>query len=59
MSFEVRTLQEDDHPQWRVLWRGYLEFYETRIPDEVSELTWRRLLDPEAPILGFCADDGG
>src|SRR5689334_1852566 len=59
MSFVIRTLRPDDRTQWGTLWRGYLEFYETVIPDEVSELTWRRLLDPEAPILGFCADDGG
>src|SRR6185295_16296291 len=42
------------------LWAGYLDFYKTTIPDAVSELTWQRLLDPEAPIHGFCAegDDG-
>ncbi|HEV7694489.1 MAG TPA: GNAT family N-acetyltransferase [Hyphomonadaceae bacterium] len=59
MSFVIRTFREDDRAQWDVLWRGYLEFYETSIPDEVSEIIWRHLLDPEEAILGFCADDGG
>jgi ribosomal protein S18 acetylase RimI-like enzyme len=59
VTFTIRTFREEDRAQWGVLWRGYLEFYETSVPDEVSELAWRRLLDPEAPIEGFCADDGG
>jgi GNAT superfamily N-acetyltransferase len=55
MTFTIRTLQPNDRPQWDALWRGYLEFYKSDVPAEVTELTWRRLLDPEAPILGFCA----
>src|SRR5689334_11399483 len=58
MTFNIRTLRPEDRSQWDMLWRGYLEFYKTELSDEVSELTWRRLLDPEAPILGFGADDG-
>lgn len=59
MAFTIRTLRLDDRPQWDNLWRGYLDFYRTQIADDVTELTWQRLLDPEAPIQGFCADDGG
>jgi GNAT superfamily N-acetyltransferase len=60
MIFAIRTLEPTDRHQWDVLWRGYLDFYETTIPDHVTDLTWQRLLDPEAPILGFCAarEDG-
>jgi ribosomal protein S18 acetylase RimI-like enzyme len=54
-EFTTRTFAEADRPQWERLWRGYLDFYEADLPDAVSDLTWRRLLDPEAPILGFCA----
>lgn len=58
--FAIRTLREDDRDQWTRLWRGYLDFYEADVPDAVSEITWRRILDPEAPILAFCAarEDG-
>jgi GNAT superfamily N-acetyltransferase len=59
MSFVIRTFRADDRAQWDALWRGYLEFYETSIPQEVSEATWQRLLDPEAPIHGFCAEADG
>ena len=55
MSFTVRPLQPGDRSQWDVLWQGYLDFYETVLPADVTELTWRRLIDPEALILGFCA----
>jgi ribosomal protein S18 acetylase RimI-like enzyme len=55
MSYIVRTLQPADRDQWSGLWQGYLDFYETALPADVTELTWRRLMDPEAPILGFCA----
>lgn len=59
-AFTIRMLTEADCDQWAGLWRGYLEFYAADVPDEVSELTWRRILDPEAPIHAFCAsqDDG-
>jgi GNAT superfamily N-acetyltransferase len=60
MSFAIRPLQPADRHPWDGLWRGYLEFYKATIPDHVTELTWQRLMDPEAPILGFAAvrDDG-
>ncbi|MBI1358919.1 MAG: GNAT family N-acetyltransferase [Alphaproteobacteria bacterium] len=59
-TFTIREMREADHDQWSGLWRGYLEFYEARVPDDVSDLTWRRLLDPAQAMQGFCAerDDG-
>lgn len=41
----VRPLKAEDKSQWTPLWHGYLEFYETELSDEQSELTWQRLLD--------------
>jgi ribosomal protein S18 acetylase RimI-like enzyme len=60
MTFVIRRLAPSDRAQWNALWQGYLDFYETALADDVTELTWRRLMDPEAPILGFCAaqEDG-
>ena len=57
MSVKIRPLQPGDYEQWLVLWRGYLEFYETSIADDVTAETWRRLLDPGHTIGGFCAID--
>jgi GNAT superfamily N-acetyltransferase len=55
MTFHIRTLTAADHAQWLALWRGYLAFYESDIPDAVTTLTWQRILDPEAPIHALCA----
>lgn len=57
MSISIRPLAANDHEQWLELWRGYLEFYESCVPETVTHLTWSRILDPEAPIHGQCATD--
>lgn len=55
MTFIVRPLAADDREQWLGLWQGYLDFYESDVPASVTNLTWNRLLDPEASIHGLCA----
>lgn len=55
MTFAIRPLAHADRHQWDALWHGYLTFYQTVLPDAVSDLTWSRLVDPEAPIHGLCA----
>jgi GNAT superfamily N-acetyltransferase len=55
MTFTIRPLTHADRSQWDQLWQGYLAFYESAVPDDVSDLTWQRILDPEAPIHAFCA----
>ncbi len=54
-SFTIRKLAATDRTRWENLWQGYLRFYESDVPAEVTDLTWTRILDPEAPILGLCA----
>ena len=51
----VNALGPQDHARWAELWRGYLDFYETRLPREIYEHTWQRLLAPESPIRGLGA----
>ena len=45
----IRPLRASDEAQWRGLWQGYLTFYETALPDEVTAATFARLLsdDPD------------
>ena len=57
MTISIRSIASADRDQWLALWRGYLAFYESSVPDEVTDLTWTRILDPEAPIHGLCAVD--
>lgn len=42
-GMEVRPPNEADRPEWRRLWTAYLEFYETKLADDVYDLTWKRL----------------
>lgn len=49
MTCLVRSLTSADEPQWRLLWRAYLAFYETEVPDDVYATYFQRLLgdDPQ------------
>lgn len=42
-----------DYVQWLPLWKDYQTFYGVDIPDNITQLTWNRFLDPGEPI--FCA----
>ena len=55
MTITIRDLAADDEEAWRALWRGYCDFYETRIPGSVTDATWRRLMDADSPMLGQAA----
>ncbi len=55
----ITGLGETDRARWAELWRLYLEFYETQLPAEIYEHTWRRLLASEGPIRGLGARLGG
>ena len=46
----VRPLAADDRVGWEPLWQGYLQFYETRIAPEVSDLTFARLTGGRDPM---------
>lgn len=49
MSVTVRPLRPADETEWRALWKAYLKFYETSVPDQVYSTTFGRLLDPAVP----------
>jgi GNAT superfamily N-acetyltransferase len=54
----VTPLRADDRERWAVLWRGYLDFYETSLPDAIYAHTWARLMEGKT-IFGFGARLGG
>lgn len=57
---DVRPLTAGDRAQWQALWQGYLTFYDAHICDNVTDLTWERMLDAREPMWGFGAfDDRG
>ncbi len=43
MTLQIRSIDQDEHQEWRTLWTAYLEFYQTQVAEEVYETTFRRL----------------
>lgn len=48
-ALEIRPIVPDDRPAWGDLWRAYLDFYETTLPEAVYDTTFGRLLSPDHP----------
>ena len=44
---QIRPLKQTDFDEWSTLWRGYLEFYETVLSDDIYQMTFARLINPE------------
>ncbi|MBZ8118211.1 GNAT family N-acetyltransferase [Roseovarius sp. LXJ103] len=43
----IRPIAPSDEGAWRALWKAYLEYYETSVPEEVYQTTFKRLLSPD------------
>lgn len=50
----ITPFRAGDRARWAELWRGYLDFYETSLPDSIYDHTWERLMAP-GPVFGFGA----
>jgi GNAT superfamily N-acetyltransferase len=55
-SFLVRHVEPKDRPRWQLLWRDYQTF--RQIPEEVTEVTWRRFFDDLEPVHALVAEEG-
>jgi len=55
----VNPITPRDRGRWEELWRGYLDFYDTRLPPEIYDHTWQRLIAEDGPIRGLGARIGG
>jgi len=47
MTLKVRPLTNADEAEWRVLWTGYLDYYETSVDEEVYQSSFARMLSGE------------
>jgi GNAT superfamily N-acetyltransferase len=56
----IRPLTAADEAEWRRLWTGYLEYYETSVLEKVYRTTFARLLgDDPQDFHGLVAEQGG
>jgi GNAT superfamily N-acetyltransferase len=58
-SCVIRAALPGDEAAWRALWRGYCDFYEVRLPPEVTSRTWKRILDPDSAVMCIVAEVEG
>ncbi len=54
----IRPIAMADEGQWRLLWRAYLSFYDTDLPEETYRNTFARILAGNAGMYGFIALSG-
>ena len=47
MNLIVRPLTSSDESEWRRLWTGYLEYYESSVSEEVYQSSFARMLPGE------------
>ncbi|MGX1172067.1 N-acetyltransferase family protein [Pseudomonas sp. R151218B TE3479] len=57
-QLDIRRVSADDHAAWLPLWQAYLRFYNTELPEAVSQSTWQRLLDEHEPTHAALAWKG-
>jgi GNAT superfamily N-acetyltransferase len=55
----IRPLHADDRAGWEPLWQGYLTFYKTTLPTNITDMTWQRLLDVAEPMNALVAERDG
>lgn len=55
----IRAATPSDEAGWRRLWAGYNAFYETTVAADVTDHTWRRILDPASPLFARVAVRAG
>jgi len=54
-ALTVRPVAESDHDAWRVLYRGYRDFYQVEHRDEAIDTVWSWLMDPDHETRGLVA----
>lgn len=57
MNFTVRDARAEDRAAWEKLWLGYIDFYESVVTPEITDTTWKRLIDPAEPMFCLLAED--
>jgi len=56
----IRPITAQDEAAWRRLWTGYLEFYQTSVPQAVYASTFARLMDDDPQDFhGLVAEKDG
>lgn len=52
----IRPIRPSDRAEWGRLWNGYLDFYETTLPQAVYDHTFARLTGDDPAMHGLLAE---
>ena len=52
----VRPVEAADEAAWRRLWRGYCDFYQVTVPEDVTDTLWLRIMDERTPMRALVAE---
>ena len=55
---QISTATTNDKAGWWPLWQAYLAVYNNPLPDDLSDLTFTRMLDPAEPMQLLLAREG-
>lgn len=58
-SVMIRSAVPEDFVQWEQLWRGYNHFYNRTLPQEITNVTWKRFFDETEPVYCLVAEKEG
>ena len=56
LQWRVRPAEAADEAGWRRSWKGYCEYYEVSISEDVTDALWRRIMDGGAGIQAVVAE---
>jgi hypothetical protein len=53
----ITPLERDDYDEWERLFRLYIDFYKSSLPDAQYSKTFERILDPQKSLYGLVVRD--
>jgi GNAT superfamily N-acetyltransferase len=63
VKVSIRPVLRSDYDRWRPLWDGYNAFYgrrgTTALPEEITQVTWKRFFEVSEPVRAVVAEQSG
>lgn len=56
-ALRITPIETEDYDEWERLFRLYIEFYKTSLPDAQYPRTFARILDPQNDLYGLVLRD--
>jgi len=52
-DFRITKPNRSDFDEWAALFRGYINFYESSIPEDQYQKTFERIMDPKSDLYAL------